>query len=178
MVTVEDAIHDELITASGLAGARIIYEHQNRPALEPAASVRELMTVRYDNLNAVGGATPSQTQRDNPASAPGEEILIGTLADVRFSVRVMFYAGPTSGTGSAYERLRGVIAKLGLDSVALRLQAVNVSFIEARDVRSVPVVLETEYESRAVADLFFSMTEAAETPETYIETIDVTGTYT
>ncbi len=177
MLTIENAIHAELITASGLAGGRIIYEHQNRPALGKAGALREFMTQHYDNLNPVGGATPSQTQRDNPTPSAGEEILIGTLSDVRFSVRVTFYAGPTTGTGSAYERLRSVIAKLGLDSVALRLQAVGVAFIEARDVRSVPVVLETEYESRAVADLQFSMTEAAETPETYIETVTVTGTY-
>lgn len=179
MLTIENAIHAELIIASGLAGDRIIYEHQSAPTLGKSGASRELMTLHYDNLNPVAGATPVQTERMNPDSTlgDGEEMLIGTKADIRFSVRVTMYTGPKSGTGSAYERLRSVCAKLGLESVAIRLQENAISFIEARDVRSVPVVLETEYESRAVADLQFSMTETAESTETFIETVTIEGEY-
>lgn len=178
METIENAIHSELITASGLAGDRIIYEHQNRDALGKSGSSREFMTILVQDPKSLAPATPRRTVRDNPTPSAGAEILIGVATDFEFIVRVTFYAGPVSGAGSAYDRLTTLIDKLALDEVSLRLAAASVVFVESGGVRSVPTVLETEYESRAVADLRFRARRSTETPETYIETAEWSATYT
>lgn len=179
MQPVEDAIHTELIAASGLTGDRIIYEDQSRDALvKDGGGSRAFMTMRVFDLIEVAPATPRNTVRDNPSPSAGAEILIGTSGDVNFTVRVTYYAGPASGAGAAYTLLRSVVRRLGLDSVSANLAAVQCAFVECvGGIRSVPTVLETEFESRAVADLRFRMLDSAEAPETYIQTVEITGSY-
>lgn len=179
MLAIEDAIHTELVNASGLAGARIIYEHQNRDALGKSGASREFMTVGFGDLKDLAPATPSVTVRDNPSPSAGAEILLGVSSDSEFTVRVTFYAGPTTGTGSAYSRLRDIVKKLALDAATARLQAVSIAFVECSNgVRSVPTVVDTEFESRAVADLRFRTVDGVEVAETYIQTAEFVGTYT
>jgi hypothetical protein len=187
-LTIENAIHAELVTASGLAGDRIIYEYQNRDALgKDTEGAREFMTLHYRGGGDVSPAHPIETIRDNPdATVPtpgvagdGDELLIGTITDEEFFCRVMFHAGPVTGGASAYDRLKRTVRKLGLESVGIRLAAAGVVFVEpVGEIQSVPVVLETEYESQAFIDLRFRNNAAEETEETFIETATFEGTFT
>lgn len=177
---VEDAIHAELVTASGIAGERIVYEHQHGDALSKSSGgSRELCLVSIQEPHAIAPATPVNTIRDNPSPVAGVEILLGVSEDVEFTVRLSLYSGEASGNGSAYARLRDTVLRLGLDAVTTRLADAGIVFVECRGaVRHVPAVLETNWESRAVADLRFRVVEGVEVPETFIETAEFAATYT
>lgn len=183
LLAIENAIHAEFATASGLAGARIIYEFQSREALGAGA----FMTMHFSGGKDLAPAHPLETVRLNPDVAQplpgvagvGGEILIGTQGDEEFSCRLMCHAPAVTGGASAFDLLKSTVRKLALEPVAGRLAAVSVVFVEALgEIQSVPVVLETEYESQAFVDLRFRSNTAVETEETFIETAEFEGTYT
>ena len=177
LTAIENAIHAEIVTASGLAGDRVIYENQGGDVL----GSRDLITINatQDGFSSPAPATPSQTTRDNPTPSAGAELLIGTKREVEFTWRLTFYAGAVSGSSSAHARLVDVVTRLGLDEVTLRLEQANIALFDvaAPGVRSVPVVLETEYESRAIVDLRFRTIDEIETAATNIETVEFTTDY-
>lgn len=173
----EDLITAELATASGLArsgaSARIFFAHQRMPALEGAQAA---IFLSLREVNDVAPATPSETQRNAPTPSAGAEILIGTLAEVEFSYRVELFSRELSGSSSAYSLLDAVVRRLKLEGVTTRLHRNGLVLVEQGELTSIPAVLETEYESRAVVELRFRAIQRVEEATTYIETIGVTGT--
>lgn len=170
--TIEDAIQAQIVAASGLSGSKVIWEHQGRDR-----PTTELITLRLDGAEDTAPATPENRVTDNPAPTAGAEILLTSSQQVDFDLVVTLYAGPKTGTGSAFARLNKVRAYLGRDDVVETLGASGLALFAVGRVRSQPTILETEFESRATLTLRFRTVDGNEETTTYIETAEVTGSY-
>lgn len=176
---IEDAIHFEIYTASGLPPGRVIWENQSRDRPGQTPGTRDLITLRWGTAETFATATPEITTADTIGAPAGQEVTIQTIDHDQLSLTVTYYAGLHTGNTAARSRLKAIRNTLNRDVVIDRLQNVSsVALIESGSVQLQPVLLETEYESRAYMVLRLGVAEGTDEKVTNIETVEWSTDFT
>jgi hypothetical protein len=169
---VENAIQAAAAAASGLAGARVVWQHQNRDGLTGSAFLT--LNIEEDQANPFA----EQISSDTPGLPAGNEVTLTSVVHTTFDVVFDYWSmTPTGATGAAAV-LRGVRNYFQRDSVNETLFAAGVAVVEAGAVQNIPRILETVYESRAQLRVTFRVRDSSEETTTFIETVEWTTTLT
>jgi hypothetical protein len=123
------------------------------------------------------GTTDAVSARNFNAANVGAEL--STVYDgVReLSVSVQVVSDLAAGSGDATSKMADALANLETESRRSDLAVNGLSFIDADPIQDVPVLLETRWSQRATMDLRFRvMSETTET-STYIQTVQLTPTF-
>jgi hypothetical protein len=162
---VENALQALVARATGIPGARVVWEDQkaDRP------------TKPFCTLELDGDTSPStsdeQVTSDAPVPAPGADLVLATRVHAEFTLTVRAFTDSITGSGSARVLLRKVRNAFGLDAEIEALDLAGVAVVDRGSVQQVTAVLETKAESRAQVDVRFRVADGAEQITTWIETV-------
>lgn len=166
--TVEDAIQDWVVTASGLAGNKVIWVTQNGPRPDvPYISIdADIQRVGQDWADTADAAVP----------APGAEIDQLARGTRRMMINIQCFGGTATGNTSSRAILENVVSKFQLPSVRGALVANGVGVASFSNVSNISGVLNsTRFEPRATVEaVAFLASEVSETG-TYFSKVDVTN---
>ena len=165
--TLENLIHGQIVAASGLPATSVIWEHQNRDR-----PVAPFISLRLEDSNTIAQHTAEQTIRDNPAPVAGQEILLGIVKTIEFTLFVSVVTVPTAGSLSAFARLQAIRSMLETETIQDPFFAAGVSLWECGQIQNVPRILETQFEGRATLPLKFRCADQVEIATTYIESAE------
>lgn len=170
-VAVEDALHAEVVRLSGYAGDRVIWDNQGAPRPE-----LPFITLRLDGFDDPGWAG-ELTVTDATDPEPGADILLGRRVHLEGTLTITAFADPRTGAGSARAVLTRIRAGLNLDSTTENLDTSGVSIFGLGVVQDATVLVETEYESRAIMNARLRVSDGAEDLTTWIESVETTPTF-
>lgn len=167
----EDAIQARVVAATGLPGAKVIWENQNK-----ARPLRPFIALRIDDAESLGEAETKVT--NNPAPSSGQEILLTTRSQNRVQLTVTCFTTSTSGDSSARAYLKKLQMYLSHPSCTATLNglAEPIGILTASSVQDASIVLETDIEGRAVMTVVCLVADAFTEATTYIETVVESGT--
>jgi len=169
--TVENAVQSWFSTASGIAGAQVIWEGQNqgRPAAPYISIAAEVESVGQDWTNV----------EDNPSPSSGNEILHKARGVRRMTLRVSCFGGDAKGAASSRAILENVKAKKVLPSIHEALVIAGVGVSSMSKVTSISGVLNsTKLEPRATLDIVCYLASEVEEAGTYVSTVEATDQIT
>jgi len=165
---IEDAIRKWVRDASRLADGQVIWSDQDGPR-----PLGVFITIRLGDLLPLGAVDETATDYD-PTGGPGEEI-VTTVRGVReFPVSIQCFGTDTVGRDTARALLSRVQTALGLPSVREALGTVGLSPFDAGQVRNLSVILDAQFEGRALLEVRFYVVEEMTERTTYISTVEVT----
>lgn len=166
---ISNAIQAQIVVKSGLPSTSVIWNAQGRD--RPVGS---FISLAVSSLESEAPNTPQQSVDDNPAStgSDGIELIQKSEEPITFAVRVQYFKGTKTGNGSAWARLSTIVRYLSGENATNALDASLVTLAECGVVNDISTALETEYESRAVVDLRFSVIDGIAEGVTYIQTAD------
>lgn len=163
---IENGLQAFIARASGLPGNTVIWEIQN--GSRPTGT---FATLRIDG-DTTSGLYAEQTERDNPTSTPGHEILIETREDAEFTFTVQVFSPNAAGNSSARAILTRVRNALSKESELNNFDSLGLAFIDKSPIQSVPVLIETQYQGHATLDTRFRVADGTEDTTTFIETVE------
>ncbi len=166
---IEKALCAWVRTGSGLSTQKVIRADQtgNRPD-------RPFITVRVGDLLPVGAVDSADWEFDEDAD-PGAEIVESVRGQREFSVEIQAFSAAALGANQAREYLSKVQTALGLSSVRTALHAVGITPFDLGRITSVPAILDTTWEGRAILTVRFYAEEQVTATTTYIGTVEVTN---
>lgn len=176
---VKAALRAAVSPVTAVPNDRLLWAHQSndRTDLGPTSVYPTFVTLTHLGSEFLG-TDHHRDVIDNPTPTAGNEILIRTLGQLEVSIRVNVFASGSTGTlsaGSVASNVRNTLDRV--TSIDL-LEEVGIAFVAATPVTTLPTVLETKFESRAFFDLTFRVCDLDQESNTYIETVEFTGTYT
>lgn len=171
-VAVERAIYTWVKDASGLVADCVIWSHQNgkRPK-------GQHVQITFGADTPVGSVPENRTSYDAGADA-GEEITIAVVEVRAITIGVQVYAGAQNGNASARAIASKIQNALNLPAAHAALNAAGLAPFDRGTIQSVPEVLDTGFEPRAVFQARFYLGDGAEEKTTFIEKVVVQDTVT
>lgn len=166
------AIQTVVASASGLSGAKVIWEAPNveRPA-RPFIALSILDDANDELL-------PEESWIDNPTPTPPvapypsqDPLLLQTTDRPEITVRMTAFtdAPKTGAISPAFALMKQVRRKMGMEATSQTLDPITV--LSRGNVTNATVMLETGYEGRAVLDLKFGSIETESEGINTIETV-------
>ena len=168
---IENAIQAQVVAATGLAGASVRWADQSRDAPASGDSVRLAVLTG----GVVGHAEESTIT--NPAPSAGQEIILRSHEQAEFEVQVQVFTMSPTGNSSAFAQANNVARYLQRDDVTDTLFASKLALVSVDNVQRLPLMLETEFQGRALFTARFRTLDGSEYATTYIETAEWVGTY-
>jgi hypothetical protein len=166
---IENALHDWVAEATGLAGDRVRFAHADQPRAQdglPLASINILAT-RAIGLDANG-------HRYEPLAPNGQQIVMEASGTRETQVDVSFFSGAVGGDGGARDLAHQALTGLALESVRNDLRTAGVFPFDSGPVRWVPAITGAKFEARAILSMRFYYNDVLEERTTWIETVEVT----
>jgi hypothetical protein len=166
----EDAIHEWIVAASGLAVDRVLWavEGFERPESGP-----------WISLNIIGSTPVGQSWKEtkaNPTPSPGAERLITVRSVHVGTLSIQCFGGDATGVDSPRKRLERCALALSLPSRARALNEANVAIGQVGGVQSVGgVINSTRFEPRAVLQVNAHYNDELSETGTYVENVSATG---
>jgi hypothetical protein len=170
---VRTALQDAVVTASGLAGGKVIWAGQdgNAPSLPYVTlSITSVLTVGQDSIR-------DDTDLSRPAGQEVELEVLG-VRELALSI-VAFTAAPVASTGvqDAAALADKIRSRLTFESVRLALCAKSISIFDLGPVQPLPILVANSHRGRASLDVrcYVSIPgEAGELSEyvSYIDTVN------
>jgi hypothetical protein len=169
-ISVQDALHAAVVTASGLAGARVRWDRASR---DQPATPGDVIILSLGGEQTDG---PSYTSRDNPVPSTGSEILLETEEQIDAEMVVDYYSMTQDGARAALQRC---YRNLRRESVQDALDESDIAFITMGTPQHIPAILETEFRDRARGVVKFRCADGSSESATFIEsTTTIVGSYT
>lgn len=170
---IENAIHDQIVLASGLDPTKVIWDSQSRE--RPPS---DFIDLNISELETLDPATNEEEQSYDANRPNGSQIQITTVEDVELKVMIQYYAVPPSGKTTAHARLAAVRTYLGREDVTDALWEDWIGLTNVGAVKRIPKVLEAEYESRAMFEATFRFKLSSTQFTTWIEHVNAKATLT
>lgn len=167
LTTFQTAIQALVKTATGLDNNHVIWAKQTRK--RPNRPFVEL-----DDLDDTTTEMTEDTVDDNPSPAPGSEILLTSKEHNEINVQVRVFSSDVTGSNNAFNLAKTIRRFFGRESTTAGLG--DIALVSRDVVRDATVVLETEYEGRAILTLHFRVADSDVESTTYIETATVKTT--
>lgn len=168
-VDVENALHAWVVTATGLAPERVIWEAQD--ARLPAV---DFITMRI--TGSVGLGVGAELVYEHDDSAPqGEEVTTTATELTEFSLTVQARTSSALGDACASELLKRARVYLSLEGVCAALAANDVSCFDLGSVRDLPIIESTTVRARALLTPRFYTRSVVSEKTTFIETVEAEG---
>lgn len=166
-VAVENAIHDWIVSATGLVGAQVIQVDQNGP--RPVGAY-----VDYSlDIQRVGQDWLDVEDADVPE--PGAEINQVARGVRRMTIRMRCFGGDATGAASSKAHLENVVSKFIFPSISDALNVAGVGVTSFSNVTNISgVINSTRLEPRAMLTVVaFLASEVSETG-TYVSDVEAT----
>jgi hypothetical protein len=171
----EVALHDEIVTATGLSGSRVIWNFQgsDRPS---NAITSSFVSLQLNGIDA--DWNPDYATEVIPmASAPTDLKLIASVPTVA-ELTVQVFSTSATGQNSARSMAERISKFFDRESTVVRLDDAGIAVLDRAPVQAIPAILETKFESRAVFTIRVGFRSGDEEITTYIETVDFEVDYT
>jgi hypothetical protein len=165
---IERAIRDWIVTASGLPSEKVIRAEQDGP--RPAAP---FITVRMGDLIPLGMVDGLEHEYDNEA-ANGQEIVQQARGPRELSVEIRAYTESAVGALSARALLSLCQLSLRFETIRDALRDLGLTVFDNGTISSIPIVLETKWEGRALLACRFYLEEYVELRTGYIASVRLT----
>lgn len=165
----QNAIQAQVKAATGFDDSHVIWSKQTRD--RPARPFVEL-----DDLDNATNFFTEDTVSDTPGAPVGEEITLTSKEDVEITVQVRVFTTVVTGSSNAFNTAQKIRGWFSRDSVTSLLG--DIALVDRDAVRDASIVLETEYEGRAILTLKFRVASLETETTTYIETPVVETTVT
>ena len=165
-VTVEDAIHDWIETATGISGADVFQagDGGHRPSGRFVEYELEVERVGRDWLDHEDADTPEA----------GAELDFKARGIRRMNVRLRCFGGTASGAGSARASLEKVVAKFPLPTYRAIVANAGIGVASFSRVQNISGVLNSSIiEPRAMLDITCYLASEVSEPGTYIENVSI-----
>lgn len=172
---IEIALHDEVETALGTTGARVVWDYQSGDRVENSTGTPFFASLRLDGM--VPNWAPDYIVTNNASPPPGFEIKLAASAPTDATLTINIFSKTATGSNAARSLAEKVSQFFARESAIERLDQAGIAIIDRGPVLSVPTVLETKYESRASFTVRFSVRSGDEENTTYIQTVDWDVTY-
>jgi lysophospholipase L1-like esterase len=172
---IENALQARIALGLRLPGDRVRWGDVSRDGHGTAG---DYAILRVGNITSLAPATPEQSITNNPQAFPGGEILLNSLEPTEFELSITVYSMRTTGNHSAYARATSARSALHSESTTAALEAVNVAIVQCESVQSLPALLETEYQGKAVFTALIRISDGNTESVTYIESAEWVGTLT
>jgi len=173
---IEDAIHDEVATALGVAGSLVIWEHQTGDRIIKTDGSPVFATLRMDAIKA--DWSPDYSTELIPLASAPVDLTLSTSAHTEATITIQVFAKASTGTNAAYAKCEKVAKIFDRESAIIRLEDAGISVLDRAPVTPIPAILETKWESRATFSLRVGVRSGDEEITTWIETVDSTVTFT
>lgn len=164
----QDAIQAAVVEASSLLGARVRWERASRDQPGTAGDVVIL------GLSGEQTDGPEYTDDDNPTPSPGAEILLETAEQIDLELSIDYYSMAPDGARAALQR---VLRNLRRESVQEALELSGIAVVRVHPAQHLPALLETEFRDRARGMVTLRCADGTSSPETFIESAPVVGSY-
>lgn len=166
-VTVEDAIHDWIVSATGIPGARVIPIDQNGPRPDGPY-------VDFDlDVSRIGQDWVDVEDADTPS--PGAEIVHKARGTRRMVARLRCFGGDASGAASSKALLENVQSTYVLPVRHAAIAAAGIGVASFSTVTNISgVINSTRLEARAMLDVTCYLGSEVEEAGTYVSAVEVT----
>lgn len=152
-------------TIQGLAkqasGLQCIWAKQTRK--RPVRPFVELDDLDNDDVSMMTDDSITNT----PSPTPGHEITLTAKGQAEITVQVRVFSSEITGSSNAFNIAQAIRSFFARESATAGLG--SIALVERGTVRDVTLVLETEYEGRAVFNLKFRVADPDVETTTYIE---------
>ncbi len=168
-VTVEDAIRNWIVSASGLSEDSVIWSHEMGPRPDSP-----YVSLLINSLRPIGHDWLDVFDTDDPS--PGQEITLQARGMRYCSLSIQCFSpfGEMNGPGSALAILTDIMAGLKLRRYTLNQAGVGMAgFGPIATIGNAK--LGTALEPRAAVEAQFHLASEVEGFETYIETVEITN---
>lgn len=168
----EAAIRAWVVATSGLDGVKVIFAEQNGP--RPAVP---FATVRLGAVTAVGVVDAVENLYDVEGAA-GQEIVQIVHGQRLLEVEVRAFSARAVGASNAREILALAQASLRFDQVRELLAEAGLTVLDNGRITVLPVVLDAQWEGRAVLAVTFCFEERVSLATGYIAAVELTDAIT
>lgn len=175
MTAFENAIATRVLAESGLSTGQVIWAKQTRK--RPA---RPFIALDILDSGAVNNQGSEQRTVQNPDWDPDTDtenldaLLMSNIDHPELTVQMTAYSSEATGDTRAFNVLEKVRAKLGSDRATADLG--DIAVVNRGNVRDVSLVLENEYEGRAVLAVIFRVADENVEDAGVIEIVEVETT--
>lgn len=171
--TVKNALHTWVRTTSGLSAGQVMWGAQNVARSQPWISLR-LMTVGN------GGAQDWVDTEDAGTPAPGAEVnRVARGTRVMTFTATCFAASNAADASEPHAILDAVMSKAFLPSVRAALRVAKLGIGAFEDITVLDGILnQVNFEPRAVLTCRIHLTSEVSETGTFIEDVELEGTYT
>lgn len=167
---IENALQARIALGLGVPGDRVRWGDTSR---DSPVTAGDHAVLRVGNIASLSPATPEQNVTDNPQAFPGGEILLNSLEPTEFELTITVYTTRTTGSFSAYARATSARSALHSESTTDALEAANVVIVQCEAVQSLPALLETEFQGKAVFTALVRISDGNSEAATFIETLGI-----
>lgn len=162
-------------TVSGftLAGDHVIWQDQDRD--RPSSP---LMSLFLEETRRIG--VPEQTVTNTPGAPAGNEITLTSRTPAEFRLNITCVSNAKVSTGSepsAVARLHALGQALETETLTSAFEAAGLTLVRVGVARSLPRVLETQFEGRATLPVEIRISDEITETTTFIESAQSVGTY-
>jgi hypothetical protein len=176
--TIQNTVRTWLLTyatsQSSVALVDVIFSKQKGPQPSDPFGV-----LTFSAARRAAGTFDELQFAYNSGGAAGQEITPTIIGTREFTVTAEVYVPKDTGQGTASEYLENALLALNLPSQRDAFNAIGISLIDFADIVNVTALLETVWEGRAVVDIRFRASDSAtDAPTGYINTANITGSYT
>ncbi len=167
--TIEEAIHDWIITGSGLTENQVIWSQQSSPR-----PVGQYISITIMSVASVG--MDWNEVIDNPDPEEGEEIKILARGTREAALTLQCYGGSGIGANSPRARLEGIVSSASLASRRDELGDAGVGILFKGPVQTLTGLVGAGLESRAIVEFRLALASEISETATYVESAEVTTT--
>lgn len=148
--TVQDAIRDAIVEGTGLDDDQVMWAYNAYQGGERPAGER-FVTLQLGPSVSLGiDGYDATTDLTRPA---GAEVELKSTTVQRFGIYISCFGGTVIGNTSAYATLERFRNRLGLPSVRDKFTLAGLSPFDGGNVRHIPHIEGTKFESRAVLEM-------------------------
>jgi hypothetical protein len=163
----QTAIQAQVKLATGFDNGHVIWAKQSRK--RPSRPFIELDDLDDETTNFT-----EDSVADAAVPTPGAEIELTSKEHVEINVQVRVFSSDVTGSNNAFNVAKKIRAFFARESTTAAL--VDIALVSRDTVREASLVLETEYEGRAVLTLKFRVADLETETTTFIETATVETT--
>lgn len=170
----EVALVTEVKRATGLASGKVIWANQTRD--RPLRPFVELSVTS----SRVNSSHSESSVADSVPSVAGAEITVTTTDHLELTVQLRAFSSEVTGSSKAFNLLDKVRQHFGKESCIEVLEGLpeSIAVVDRGIVQDATIVLETEYEGRAVSSLTLRVADVTSETTTFIQETVVETTVT
>lgn len=174
LVTVEDALHDWIVAATGIPADHVLWAEQ---AFERPSDDAPWVALRLESIQRVG--QDWYVSSDHPVPVAGAERLL-TVNGVRTALLVIqCFRGAATGTSRPQAYLDAAVMGITLPARRAAFLAAGIGIGEIGPIRNIGDVISlTRFEPRAVVEVTLLLAGTTTSTGTYIEQVTLEGTVT